>query len=141
MTFLTIFTELFLKVQNLSKFQLSAEQITSFQKEIPCTLQLLLVQTHSFLEISSFKCQFSLRLCLFDSFIFICPYCLFRILIAFLRFIIHFNSNLVCVYVCVLCSVCAQLFLKSLGISNKNRGEKYIFKTWYMVQQIKWNKE
>ena len=47
----------------------------------------------------------------------------------------------VCVGVCVLCSVCAQLFLKSLGISNKNRGEKYIFKTWYMVQQIKWNKE
>ena len=46
-------------------------QITSFQKEIPCTLQLLLVQSHSFLEISSFKCQFSLRLCLFDRVLFL----------------------------------------------------------------------
>ena len=59
----------------------------------------------------------------------------------FLCFTIHFNSNLLCVYVCVLCSVCAQLFLKSLGASNKNREQKCIFKTWYMVQQIKWNKE
>lgn len=40
-------------------------------KEIPCTLQLLLVQTHSFLEISSFKCQISLRVCLFDRVLFL----------------------------------------------------------------------
>lgn len=46
-------------------------QITSFQKEIPCTLQLLLVQTHSFLEISSFKCQISFKLCLFDRVLFL----------------------------------------------------------------------
>lgn len=31
--------------------------------------------------------------------------------------------------------------LRSLGISNKSREEKHSFKTWYMVQQIKWNKE
>lgn len=55
------------KIPTLSR----SVQITSFQKEMPCTLQLLLAQTHSFLEISSFKYQISLRLCLFDRVLFL----------------------------------------------------------------------